>query len=111
MLIRVTVMLVWFFFYPLSSMDKCAQAGGLAFDWEAHSAFCFLALSHRTSSPDTVEEDAQKVTQNLFLAGSFVQPQETNTEEGMEKQQTFKVLSHASFPFSETLLLYTAPSL
>lgn len=44
---------------------------------------------------------------NLFLAGNRVQPQGTNTEEGMEKQQTLKALSHASFPFSETLAVYS----
>lgn len=58
-----------------------------------------------------MEEDFQRVTQNLFFAGDGVQPQETNTEEGMEKQQTLKALSHASFPFSETLVVYSACSL
>jgi len=70
-----------------------------------------LILSHRTSFLDTAKEDFQRVTQNLFLAGDCVQPQETNTEEGMEKEQTLKALSHASLPFSEILVVYHACSL
>lgn len=48
---------------------------------------------------------------NLFFAGDCVQPQETNTGEGWEKQQTLKALSHASLLFSESLVVHTACSL
>lgn len=65
----------------------------------------------RTSFLDTVEEDFQRVTQNLFFAGDCVQPQEKNTEEGIEKQQTLKALLHISFPFSKTLVVKSACSL
>lgn len=48
-------------------MDTCAQAEEYSSDWEAHSAFCFLVLSHRTISLDTVEKDFQRVAQKSFL--------------------------------------------
>lgn len=47
----------------------------------------------------------------FFFAGDCVQPQETNSGEGWEKQQALKALSHASLLFSESLVVHTACSL
>lgn len=48
---------------------------------------------------------------NLFFAGDCVQPQETNSGEGWEKQQILKAVSHASLLFSESLVVHPACSL
>lgn len=73
--------------------------------------FVSLFCPTRPSFLDTVQKDFQRVTQNLFFTGDCVQLQERNTEEGMEKQQTLKVLSHASFPFSKILVVKSGCSL